>query len=78
LSGVYKSEVFEYNYGTHTGHFMIYRNPSDGSKMAIKFKKISDELLTKIARAKSIITDTVEDISNFVEKILIVYEKDAE
>lgn len=75
LTGVFKGEIFEYLTGNHEGHFMLYKDQLDGRKIAIQFKEINNELLAKIARAKSTITDTVEDISNYVKKILVVYKK---
>jgi len=76
LSGVhYGNDILEFSTGKYKGHFMTYRNPFDGSKMAVKLKSVNDELLAKIASARSTISDTVEDISEFVERIIKVHEK---
>lgn len=53
------------------GHYILCKSRF-GETIAIQLKKVNDELLAKIAKARSSISDTVEDISAFVEKLIDV------
>jgi len=76
LSGVHYGKVRpEYSQNDMVGQFIIYKNPFGVGKMAISLTEVNNEVLARIARARSTISDKVEDISEFVGSIFKVDEK---